>query len=122
MRICINETGIGKLFCTNIAADPNEMIARGTYILSQFRPLSETCAFLVDGCVAHTNVQKHQTQLGYTAFARTKTPRVIGASGIHASTMSFGKVSAVRFKFKLVRASRNHRQRALVAADTTSAT
>ena len=92
MRICINETGIGKLFCTNIAADPNEMIARGTYILSQFRPLSETCAFLVDGCVAHTNVQKHQTQLGYTAFARTKISRVIGASGIHASTMSFGKM------------------------------
>ena len=32
--------------------DPNEMIARGKYCMSQFGPLSENCAFLVDGYVA----------------------------------------------------------------------
>eukprot|EP00439_Symbiodinium_sp_Y106_P016265 s10837_g2.t1 len=53
MRACIKETGVGKLFSANITADdPNEMIARGKYCLSQFGPLSENCAFLVDGYVA----------------------------------------------------------------------
>ena len=50
MRACVKETGSSKLFSANITADdPEEMIARGKYILSQFGPLSENCAFLVDG-------------------------------------------------------------------------
>ena len=42
MRACVEETGSSKLFSANITADdPEEMIARGKYILSQFGPLSE---------------------------------------------------------------------------------
>ncbi|CAE8709029.1 unnamed protein product, partial [Polarella glacialis] len=53
MRAAIKETGSSKLFSANITADdPNEMIARGKYVLSQFGPLGENCAFLVDGYVA----------------------------------------------------------------------
>ena len=116
MRACIKETGSSKLFSANITADdPNEMIARGKYVLSQFGPLSENCAFLVDGYVAggtavtcarrnfpqqflhyhragHGSVTSPQTQRGYTAFVHTKISRVIGASGIHVGTMSFGKM------------------------------
>ena len=116
MRACIKETGSSKLFSANITADdPEEMIARGKYVLSQFGPLSENCAFLVDGYVAggtavtccrrnfpkqflhyhragHGSVTSPQTQRGYTAFVHTKISRVIGASGIHVGTMSFGKM------------------------------
>ena len=50
MRAAIKETGVCKLFSANITADdPEEMIARGKYILSQFGPLGECTAFLVDG-------------------------------------------------------------------------
>ena len=108
MRACVKETGSSKLFSANITADdPGEMIARGKYILSQFGPLSENCAFLVDGCVGggtavtccsrkqflhyhragHGSVTSSQTQLGYTAFVHTKISRVISASGIHVGTM-----------------------------------
>ncbi|CAE8680658.1 unnamed protein product, partial [Polarella glacialis] len=86
----------------NITADdPNEMIARGKYVLSQFGPLGENCAFLVDGYVAggtaitvarrnfpsqflhyhragHGAITSPQTQRGYTAFVHTKISRVIG--------------------------------------------
>merc|ERR1712038_897225 len=95
--------------------DPAEMIARGKYCLSQFGPLAENCAFLVDGyvsggtavTVARRNFPKQflhyhraghgaatspQTQRGYTAFVHTKLSRVQGASGIHVGTMSFGKM------------------------------
>merc|ERR1712137_1443436 len=113
MRACIKETGESKLFSANITADdPNEMIARGKYILGQFGPLAENCAFLVDGYVAggtavtvarrnfpkqflhyhragHGSVTSPQTQRGYTAFVHTKISRVIGASGIHVGTMSW---------------------------------
>ena len=116
MRACVKETGSSKLFSANITADdPEEMIARGKYIMSQFGPLSENCAFLVDGYVAggtavtccrrnfpkqflhyhragHGSVTSPQTQRGYTAFVHTKISRVIGASGIHVGTMSFGKM------------------------------
>ena len=116
MRAAIKETGSSKLFSANITADdPEEMIARGKYIMSQFGPLSENCAFLVDGYVAggtavtccrrnfpkqflhyhragHGSVTSPQTQRGYTAFVHTKISRVIGASGIHVGTMSFGKM------------------------------
>merc|ERR1719510_2410461 len=93
------------------------MIARGKYVLSQFGPLGENTAFLVDGYVAggtaitvarrnfpkqflhyhragHGSVTSPQTQRGYTAFVHTKISRVIGASGIHVGTMSFGKMEA----------------------------
>merc|ERR1711933_631045 len=116
MRAAIKETGVGKLFSANITADdPVEMVSRGKYVLSQFGPLSENCAFLVDGYVAggtavtvarrnfpkqflhyhragHGAVTSPQTQRGYTAFVHTKLSRVIGASGIHTGTMSFGKM------------------------------
>merc|ERR1711972_684551 len=116
MRACIKETGVAKLFSANITADdPAEMIARGKYCMSQFGPLAENTAFLVDGYVAgdtavtvarrnfprqflhyhragHGSVTSPQTQRGYTAFVHTKISRVIGASGIHVGTMSFGKM------------------------------
>merc|ERR1712039_1130331 len=116
MRACIKETGQAKLFSANITADdPAEMVARGKYCLSQFGPLAENTAFLVDGYVAggtavtvarrnfprqflhyhragHGSVTSPQTQRGYTAFVHTKLSRVIGASGIHVGTMSFGKM------------------------------
>merc|ERR1712203_292669 len=116
MQMAMAETGQGKLFSANITADdPNEMIARGKYVLAQFGPLGENTAFLVDGYVAggtavtvarrnfprqflhyhragHGAVTSPQTQRGYTAFVHTKISRVIGASGIHVGTMSFGKM------------------------------
>jgi ribulose-bisphosphate carboxylase large chain len=116
MQAAMAETGQGKLFSANITADdPNEMIARGKYILDQFGPIAENIAFLVDGYVAggtavtvarrnfpkqflhyhragHGAVTSPQTQRGYTAFVHTKLSRVIGASGIHTGTMSFGKM------------------------------
>eukprot|EP00435_Cladocopium_sp_Y103_P055948 s2072_g18.t1 len=47
MRACVKETGSSKLFSANITADdPEEMIARGKYIMSQFGPLSENCCIL----------------------------------------------------------------------------
>ena len=116
MRASMKETGVAKLFSANITADdPAEMIARGKYVMAQFGPLAENCAFLVDGYVAggtavtvarrnfpkqflhyhragHGAVTSPQTQRGYTAFVHTKLSRVIGASGIHTGTMSFGKM------------------------------
>jgi ribulose-bisphosphate carboxylase large chain len=116
MKQAVAETGQAKLFSANITADdPNEMIARGKYCLSQFGPMAESCAFLVDGYVAggtaitvarrnfpsqflhyhragHGAVTSPQTQRGYTAFVHTKLSRVQGASGIHTGTMSFGKM------------------------------
>merc|ERR1719463_252297 len=116
MRKAVEETGQAKLFSANITADdPNEMIARGKYVLGQFGPMAGNCALLVDGYVAggtgvtvarrnfpkqflhyhragHGAVTSPQTQRGYTAFVHTKLSRVQGASGIHTGTMSFGKM------------------------------
>jgi len=116
MQQAVEETGRAKLFSANITADdPNEMIARGKYVLGQMGPMAENCAFLVDGYVAggtaitvarrnfpqqflhyhragHGAVTSPQTQRGYTAFVHTKLSRVMGASGIHVGTMSFGKM------------------------------
>merc|ERR1712127_8458 len=116
MRATVKETGVAKLFSANITADdPAEMIARGKYVLSQFGPLGENTAFLVDGYMGggtaitvarrifpkqflhyhragHGAVTSPQTQRGYTAFVHTKISRIIGASGIHVGTMSFGKM------------------------------
>jgi len=91
------------------------MIARGKYVLAQFGPMAELTALLVDGYVTggtgitvcrrnfpkqflhyhragHGAVTSPQTQRGYTAFVHTKISRIIGASGIHVGTMSFGKM------------------------------
>jgi len=116
MRVCIKETGKAKLFSANVTADdPNEIIARGKYVLGQFGPMAENVALLVDGYVAggtgitccrrnfpdqflhyhragHGAVTSPQTQRGYTAFVHTKMSRIQGASGIHVGTMSFGKM------------------------------
>ena len=45
-------------------------------------------AIFGDGPTRHSP----QTQRGYTAFVHTKIFRVIGASGSHTGTMSFGKM------------------------------
>merc|ERR1719482_2704240 len=116
MRQATVETASSKLFSANVTADdPAEMNARGKYILDQFGPLAECCAFLVDGYVAggtavtncrrrypkqflhyhragHGAVTSPQTQRGYTAFVHTKLSRLQGAGGIHVGTMSFGKM------------------------------
>eukprot|EP00438_Fugacium_kawagutii_P013510 Skav208903 [mRNA] locus=scaffold270:617306:619352:- [translate_table: standard] len=80
-----------------------------------FGPLSECCAFLVDGYVAggtavtgcrrnfpkeflycqsagHGSVTSPQTHRGYTTFVHTKISQVIDAFGIHMGTESFGKM------------------------------
>ena len=104
MRACIKETGSSKLFSANITADdPNEMIARGKYVLSQSGSLSENCAFLVDGYVAggtavtcairnfpqqflhyhragHGSVTSPQTQRGYTSTTGSLVSSVLLAS------------------------------------------
>ena len=115
-RVTIKEADNGKLFSANITADASSgMNARGKHCSSQFGPLLEHCAFLVDGYVAgctaatcasrnfpkefphyrragHGSVTRAQTQRGCTAFVHTRMCRVIGASGIHPGTMSSGKM------------------------------
>merc|ERR1712224_498341 len=44
------------------------------------------------GRAGHGAVTSPQTQRGYTAFVHTKITRIIGASGVHVGTMSFGKM------------------------------
>ena len=48
--------------------------------------------FLHYNRAGHGAVISPQTQWGYTVFVRTKISRIIGDSGIHVGTMSFGKV------------------------------
>ncbi|MBL7013872.1 MAG: ribulose-bisphosphate carboxylase [Candidatus Marinimicrobia bacterium] len=111
-----DDTGDAKLFSANITADdPFEMIARGEFILNAFGEYSSHVAFLVDGYVAgptavttarrqfpnqylhyhragHGAVTSPQTQRGYTSFVLAKLSRLMGASGIHVGTMSYGKM------------------------------
>lgn len=111
-----DDTGEAKLFSANITADdPFEMIARGEFILNAFGEYSSHVAFLVDGYVAgptavttarrqfpdqflhyhragHGAVTSPQSQRGYTAFVLAKLSRLMGASGIHVGTMSYGKM------------------------------
>ena len=92
MKECIAEVAEAMRACikpANITADdPNDMMARGKYVLSQFGALSETCTFLVDGYVAGgaavtcAKGNSPQTQRGYTAFVHTKISCVIPASNI----------------------------------------
>ncbi|CAE7208077.1 rbcL [Symbiodinium natans] len=87
MPTCVKETVQGKLFSASVT---NEMIDRSTYILSQFGPLSEICALLVDGYVADKAVTCAQQFSCYrqTGHGSVTSPTqqgyatVIGASGI----------------------------------------
>jgi len=116
MSASIKETGSLKLFNVNVVDDdPHEMIARGQYVMSQFCPLAQNCALLVNGYLAggpavtaarsnfpmqflhyhgtgHGAVASPQTQRGSTAFVHIKLSRVMGANGIHAGTMGFSKM------------------------------
>jgi ribulose-bisphosphate carboxylase large chain len=116
MKRAQDKTGEAKLFSANITADdPFEMSARGDFILEAFGENSDHVAFLVDGYVAgptavttarrqfpnqylhyhragHGAVTSPQSQRGYTAFVLAKLSRLMGASGIHVGTMSFGKM------------------------------
>ncbi|MBC8322098.1 MAG: ribulose-bisphosphate carboxylase [Candidatus Marinimicrobia bacterium] len=111
-----DDTGEAKLFSANITADdPFEMIARGEFILEAFGEFASHVAFLVDGYVAgptavstarrqfpnqylhyhragHGAVTSPQSNRGYTAFVLAKLSRLMGASGIHVGTMSYGKM------------------------------
>ena len=111
-----DDTGEAKLFSANITADdPFEMIARGDFILEAFGEFASHVAFLVDGYVAgptavstarrqfpnqylhyhragHGAVTSPQSNRGYTAFVLAKLSRLMGASGIHVGTMSYGKM------------------------------
>ncbi len=115
-----DDTGEAKLFSANITADdPFEMIERGEYILKAFGEYSSHVALLVDGYVAgptsvttarrqfpdqfihyhragHGAVTSPQSQRGYTAFVLAKLSRLMGASGIHVGTMSYGKMEGER--------------------------
>ena len=111
MRSCVQATGVGKMFSgNNYADDPNEMIARGKYILSQFGPFSKTCVSLVAGYAAGGTARQTfpkqfthyhragqaatgspQTQRGYSAFVHTKISLVSSTTSIHADTSGFGK-------------------------------
>jgi len=116
MKRAQDDTGEAKLFSANITADdPFEMIARGETILDIFEENASHVAFLVDGYVAgptavslarrqfpsqflhyhragHGAVTSPQSDRGYTAFVLSKMSRLVGASGIHTGTMSFGKM------------------------------
>lgn len=116
MRRAMDETGQPKLFSANITADDHhEMIARGEYILEQFGPDADKCAFLVDGYVGgpgmittarrnfpdqylhyhragHGAVTSPSSKRGYTAYVLAKMSRLQGASGIHVGTMGYGKM------------------------------
>ncbi len=111
-----DETGEAKLFSANITADdPQEMLARGEFILQTFAENADHVAFLVDGYVAgpaavttarrcfpkqflhyhragHGAVTSPQSKRGYTSFVLGKMARLQGASGIHTGTMGFGKM------------------------------
>ncbi len=116
MKRVQDETGKAKLFSANITADDHhEMVARGEYILKTFGENADHVAFLVDGYVAgpaavttarrtfpkqfihyhragHGAVTSPQSKRGYTAFVLAKMARLMGASGIHVGTMSYGKM------------------------------
>ncbi|MBF0356286.1 MAG: ribulose-bisphosphate carboxylase [Alphaproteobacteria bacterium] len=111
-----DKTGQAKLFSANITADdPQEMLARGHYILETFGPNASHVAFLVDGFVGgptavtlarrnfpnqflhyhragHGMVTSNQSRRGYNVLVHMKMARLQGASGIHTGTMGYGKM------------------------------
>jgi ribulose-bisphosphate carboxylase large chain len=91
------------------------MVARGKYVLSQFCPLGENAhswlmatslevrlsqlraptprnSSALPAVLDTVLITSPQTQCGCITFVHTKISRVIGASGIHVGTMSFGKM------------------------------
>ncbi len=120
MRRAQDETGEAKLFSANITADDHhEMVARGEYVLETFAENADHVALLVDGYAAgptavttarrtfpgqflhyhragHGAVTSPQAKRGYTALVLSKMARLLGASGIHVGTMSFGKMESER--------------------------
>jgi ribulose-bisphosphate carboxylase large chain len=116
MKKVQDKTGQAKLFSANITADdPREILARGEFILKCFGENASHVAFLVDGFVCgptgvttvrrhfpdnflhyhragHGSVTTEYNPRGYPAFVHTKMSRLMGASGIHTGTMSFGKM------------------------------
>ena len=116
MRRAQDETGEAKIFSANITADdPQEMIARGEFILETFAENADHVAFLVDGYVGgptavttcrrrfpnqflhyhragHGAVTSPQSKRGYNALVHMKMARLQGASGIHCGTMGYGKM------------------------------
>ncbi len=116
MRRAQDETGEAKIFSANITADdPQEMIARGEFILETFAENADHVAFLVDGYVGgptavttcrrrfpnqflhyhragHGAVTSPQSKRGYNALVHMKMSRLQGASGIHCGTMGYGKM------------------------------
>ncbi len=120
MRRAQDETSEAKLFSANITADDHhEMVARGEYVLETFAENADHVALLVDGYAAgpaavttarrtfprqflhyhragHGAVTSPQAKRGYTALVLSKMARLLGASGIHVGTMSFGKMESER--------------------------
>jgi ribulose-bisphosphate carboxylase large chain len=120
MRRAQDETSEAKLFSANITADDHhEMVARGEYVLETFAENADHVALLVDGYVAgptavttarrsfprqflhyhragHGAVTSPQAKRGYNALVLGKMARLLGASGIHVGTMSFGKMESER--------------------------
>jgi ribulose-bisphosphate carboxylase large chain len=120
MRRAQEETGEAKLFSANITADDHhEMVARGEYVLETFADNADHVALLVDGYAAgpaavttarrtfprqflhyhragHGAVTSPQAKRGYNALVLGKMARLLGASGIHVGTMSFGKMESER--------------------------
>ena len=114
MRSCAQGTDVAKrLSGANRADEPNEMDARGKYVLSQFGPFSGNCVSLVAGYAAggsaqHTfpkqfvhyhragqaSTSSPQTQRGYSAFVHTKISQVLSSTSIHVDTMSSGKTQS----------------------------
>ncbi|MBI5120714.1 MAG: ribulose-bisphosphate carboxylase [Rhodospirillales bacterium] len=116
MKRAQDKTGQAKLFSANITADdPQEMLARGHYILETFGSDASHVAFLVDGFVGgptavtlarrnfpnqflhyhragHGMVTSNQSMRGYNVLVHMKMARLQGASGIHTGTMGYGKM------------------------------
>jgi hypothetical protein len=97
MRACVKERSASKFFSANITADdPVEMVARGKYVLSQFGPLGEICAFLVEGyvsggeaiTVARRNFPKHFCTTTVLDMVPSQALR-LSAVAVLSSTPSF---------------------------------
>ena len=111
-----DDTGEAKIFSMNITADDyHEMCARADYGLEVFGEDAPRLAFLVDGYVGgpgmvttarrqyphqylhyhragHGAITSPSSKRGYTSFVLGKLARLMGASGIHVGTMSYGKM------------------------------
>merc|ERR1711988_1713316 len=73
-----------------LRASGGRYVAGGTAVTTCRRNFPKQ--FLHYHRAGHGAVTSPQTQRGYTAFVHTKITRIIGASGVHVGTMSFGKM------------------------------